>query len=64
MVLLLAITSASVSFSGCFHRKVIVSPYRDAEWLEMNQPAPHEGWLITQSEMDRIIEGWSPPEGE
>tara|TARA_Y100000034_G_scaffold128619_1_gene183575 strand:+ start:1290 stop:1451 length:162 start_codon:yes stop_codon:yes gene_type:complete len=53
-----------VSFSGCFHRKVIVSPYRDAEWLEMNQPAPHEGWLITQSEMDRIIEGWSPPEGE
>lgn len=41
--------------TGC-PPKVVVSPVEDPVWLEQSQPAPYEGWLVTQGWMSECIE--------
>ena len=48
----------TVGASGCYHKppEVIVSPVADPLWLEKAEPAPYQGWLVTQGWIDADIE--------
>lgn len=41
--------------SGC-GPGLVVSPVEDPLWLDKDQLAPYEGWLVTQGFMDQVIE--------
>ncbi len=55
MGVLLVLGFASVGVVSC-HPKVEVSTVADPVWLEKDEPAPRDGWLVTQGWMTEAIE--------
>ena len=55
MGLVLALGFASILGGSCGPRTVI-SPTLDPLWLTKGTPLPYDAWVVTQGEMEMIIE--------
>ena len=50
------VIAIATTLSGGSGQKVEIVPYQPMQWVEQGEPAPFSGFVVTQAEMETLIE--------